>query len=95
MAAVEPFFIPGIQFFISGNPFSGSYKGLNYRVVPVKANVEKDIDSHLEVAVWYGMLCSDLSEMAAREQFPLDVDGLEQTKGWLQQQYERMVTENI
>ena len=91
--ALEPFFMPGIQFFISGNPFTGSYCGLNYRIVPVKADVEKDIDSHLEAAVWYGMLCSQLSEMQAQAQFPLDTDGLAGVKDWLRTQYEIMVAE--
>lgn len=85
--ALADFPLPGIQFFISNNPYSGSYKGLNYLVIPVKADVEKDIDSHLEVKVWYGMLCSDLSEMVATAEFPLDTDGLAATVAWLREQY--------
>ena len=42
--ALRDFPLPGIHFFVSGNPFTGSYRGLNYRVTPVKADVEKDID---------------------------------------------------
>ena len=91
--ALRPFFMPGIQFFMSGNPFTGSYQGLNYRLVPVKADVEKDIDSHLEAAVWYGMLCSDLSEMVARQDFPLDTDGLTAADAWIQEQYAVMTGE--
>lgn len=85
--ALADFPLPGIQFFISGNPYSGSYKGINYLVIPVKADVEKDIDSHLDVKVWYGMLCSDLAEMAATATFSLDTDGLTATVSWLRQQY--------
>ena len=95
MAAVRPFFIPGIQFFISGNPYTGSYQGLNYRLIPVKADVEKDIDSHLEAAVWYGMLCSSLSEMEAEAQFPLDVDGLAQAEAWFRTQHAIMLEKNM
>ncbi len=91
--ALRPFFMPGIQFFMSGNPYTGSYQGLNYRLIPVKADVEKEIDSHLEVAVWYGMLCSDLSEMAAEAEFPLDTDGLSAAEGWLKAQYAAMTAE--
>ena len=91
--ALRDFPLPGIHFFVSGNPFTGSYRGLNYRVTPVKADVEKDIDSHLAVSVWYGMLCSDLSEMAAQADFSLDTDGLAAAEGWLQQQYAHMEAE--
>ena len=85
--ALADFPLPGIQFFISGNPYSGSHKGLNYIVTPIKADVEKDIDSHLEVKVWYGMLCSDLAEMVARADFPLDTDGIAAAVAWLREQY--------
>lgn len=88
--ALKDFPIPGIHFFVSGNPFCGSLKGLNYRIIPVKANEETDTDSHLEVSVWYGMLCSELSEMAAEASFPLDTDGLSQTEAWLREQYKAM-----
>ena len=81
------FSLPGIQFFINENPYSGSYKGMNYKVCPIKADAEKDIDSHIEVKVWYGMLCSDLAEMAATADFPLDRDGLSAVVAWLREQY--------
>jgi len=85
--ALRDFPLPGIHFFISGNPFCGSRKSMNYKVVPVKADVEKDIDSHLAVSVWYGMQCSELSEMQARAEFPLDTDGLAAAETWLIEQY--------
>lgn len=88
--ALRDFPLPGIHFFISGNPFTGSFKGLNYKVIPVKADEEKDIDSHLTVSVWYGMLCSDLSEIQAVAEFPLDIDGLAQAEAWLAEQYAAM-----
>ncbi len=91
--SLKDFPIPGIHFFISGNPYSGSYKGLNYRIIPVKADVEKNMDSHLEASVWYGMLCSDLSEMAAEATFSLDTDGLTEVEAWLRQQYALMQAE--
>ncbi len=89
--ALPDFPIPGILFFTSGNPFTGSYKGMNYRILPVKADEEKDVSAHLEAAVWDGMLCSELAEMRATADFSLDTDGLAALKDWLRQQYEATV----
>ena len=85
--ALPDFPIPGILFFTSGNPFTGSLKGMNYRIVPVKAKDDEDIAAHFEVAVWDGMLCSSLAQMRATAEFPLDTDGLEALTDWLRQQY--------
>ena len=91
--ALRDFPLPGILFFTSGNPFSGSYKGLNYRVDPVKAKAEEDISAHFAVCVWTGEKCSELSEMRATTQFPLDVDGLASAEEWLRAQYQEFVAE--
>ena len=85
--ALPDFPIPGIHFFISENAFCGSHKGMNYRITPIKANAEKDVDSHFEVYIWYGMLCSELSEKKAEATFPLDTDGLAAIIAWLEVQY--------
>ena len=89
--ALRDFPLPGILFFTSGNPFSGSYKGLNYRVDPVKSKPEEDISAHFAACVWLGEKCSELSEMAATAQFPLDVDGLAATEEWLREQYKLLM----
>ena len=91
--ALRDFPLPGILFFTSGNPFSGSYKGLNYRVDPVKAKAEEDIPAHFAVCTWLGEKCSELSEMHATAQFPLDVDGLTATEDWLRAQYQEFAKE--
>ncbi len=91
--ALRDFPLPGILFFNSGNPFTGSYKGLNYRVDPVKANAEEGIAAHFKAAVWTGEKCSELSEMKATAQFPLDKDGLAATEDWLREQYQAFAAE--
>lgn len=91
--ALRDFPLPGILFFTSGNPFTGSYKGLNFKVIPVKAKAEEDIAAHFDVAVWTGEKCSELSEMRATTQFPLDTDGLAASEEWLREQY-RVLVEN-
>ena len=85
--ALKDFPLPGILFFISGNPFTGSYRGLNYRLDPVKEEPEQKNPSRLAVAVWEGERCSQLSEMRATESFPLDRDGLAAAEDWLRAQY--------
>ena len=60
---LRDFPIPGILFFTSGNPFSGSYKGLSYRIEPIKGDAEKSITAHVYVFTWTGEKCSALSEI--------------------------------
>lgn len=91
--ALRDFPLPGILFFTSGNPFTGSFKGLNYRVDPIKAKPEEDVSAHFAVSVWLGEKCSELSEMAATTEFPLDKDGLVATEEWLKEQYQKLITE--
>ena len=74
--ALTEFPIPGIVFFMNGNVFTGSLKGMNYRIVPIKSKAEEEIEAHFEVSVWDGLLCSDLAEIQDRAEFPLDADGL-------------------
>lgn len=83
--------LPGIHFFMNGNPFSGSYQGTSYLITPIKSNAEEGIDSHFTVCFWQGMLCSDLAEMIARADFPLDADGLDQVVAWLEKQFANFV----
>ncbi|MBQ4612949.1 MAG: hypothetical protein IJB26_05355 [Clostridia bacterium] len=85
--ALPDFPIPGMHFFVSGNGFTGSLKGLNYRIEPVKANEEEDIKAHFAVFVWYGMLSSEFAEKQAEATFPLDADGRAALIAWLEAQY--------
>ena len=91
--ALRDFPIPGILFFTSGNPFTGSWKGLNYKLLPVKGDAEKDITAHIDAAVWLGEKCSELSEMVATAEFPLDKDGLAAVESWLREQFAAFIEE--
>ena len=95
MAALRDFPLPGILFFTSGNPFSGSYKGLSYRVEPVKGDVEKDVTAHLYVFTWTGEKCSELSEKRSEAEFSLDVDGLAAAEEWLRAEWKNFQKENM
>ena len=84
--ALEKFPIPGIMFFINGNPFSGSFKEFNYIIKPVKADTENGVDAHFEVFTWYGKMNSELSEKQAESTFSLDTDGLSSLRAWLEEE---------
>ncbi len=84
--AVDRFPIPGIMFFINGNPFSGSWREFNYIIKPIKADTENGVDAHFEVFTWYGKLSSELSERQAESTFALDTDGLAALRAWLEEQ---------
>ncbi len=81
------FQLPTITFFVNGNPYSGSYRGMNYLATPVKADVEKDVEAHIILKVWYGPLCSDLADIVATHTVGLDTDGLVTATAWLNDQY--------
>ncbi len=85
--ALPDFPIPSIRFFTNKNAFTGSHKGMNYRIIPQKGDAEKGTRSRLEAAVWYGMLCSEKSVMVAEENFSLDADGLDAAREWIVAQY--------
>lgn len=84
--AVDRFPIPGIMFFVNGNPFSGSFREFNYIIKPIKADTENGVDAHFEVFTWYGKLSSELSERQAESNFALDTDGLAALRAWLEEQ---------
>lgn len=77
------FTYPKLSYFKSGNPFTGSWKGLNYKLIP-----EEDT---LHIAVWYGAYCSTVSEMAAETDLPLTDDGLTKSRQYLWEQYTLML----
>ncbi len=85
--ALKDFPLPWLLFFASGNPFTGSYRGLNYRLDPVKEDPEQERPNRLTVAVWEGERCSQLSEMRATATFSLERDGLAAAEDWLRSQY--------
>ena len=91
---LRDFPIPGILFFTSGNPFSGSYKGLNYRIYPIKGKAEEDIAPHLYVFTWMGEKCSELSEKRSEAEFSLDIDGVAAAEEWLRAEWKRFDQEN-
>ena len=92
---LRDFPLPKILFFTSGNPFSGSYKGLSYRVEPVKGKPEEDITAHLYVFTWTGEKCSALSEKRSEAEFSLDTDGLTAAEDWLRAEYKKFEKENM
>lgn len=95
MAPLRDFPIPGILFFTSGNPFSGSYKGLSYRIEPVKGKAEENITAHLYVFTWTGEKCSDLSEKRSEAEFSLDIDGVAAAEEWLRAEWKKFQKENV
>lgn len=95
MAALRDFPLPGILFFTSGNPFSGSYKGMSYRVEPVKGKAEENITAHFYAYTWMGEKCSALSEKRSEAEFPLDVDGLAATEEWLRAEWKEFQKEDM
>lgn len=50
---------PEIEYFNSGNIFSGSDRGFNYKIYPDSKG--------MRIIIWYGKFCCDKSEIVAEE----------------------------
>lgn len=75
------FAYPKVYYFEQGNPYTGSYKELNYKIVPQKDTGE------LLVTVWYGLFCSAVAEPVEQQRFPMTAQGLEQSRQYLWETY--------
>ena len=64
----DAFAYPELHYFKSGNTYSGSYKGLNYKLTP-------DGET-LHIVIWYGMYCSAVSEMRSIVVLPMPRRGV-------------------
>lgn len=84
--ALSEFPIPNVKYFVNKNAFCGSNKGFNYRLTPIPPDKEKNTPGCLQVCIWYGMLCSDLSDIQAEESFELNEDGLTAATEWIRAQ---------
>ena len=59
-----------------GNLWTGSRNQARWRITPA--------DGVMNVELWYGPLCYELSEVTHTVQFPISEEGIEQLRGWLQ-----------
>ncbi len=69
-----------LDYFTSGNSYTGSLHNFNYKLTPKE---------QLCAQVWYGKMCSEKSEIAAEEQFPLSNEGIALLLQWLENEYGR------
>lgn len=83
------FAYPKVYYFEQGNLYTGSYKGLNYKISP---NKETQI---LQVTVWYGMFCSAVSEAEQQADFPMTEEGVQQSREYLWDTYCQYQREQI
>lgn len=73
------FDLRNFYFYQSGNTFTGSLNGFNYKIIP-------DSDK-LKVLTWHGMLCSELAEIERENDFPMTQDGFDEMIKWLEDTY--------
>lgn len=79
------FAYPKLYYFQSGNPYTGSWKGLNYKLTPKKD--KESGEEALIVQVWYGPYCSEASDMVDEVTLPMTEEGLESSRNYLWEQY--------
>ena len=74
------FDIPGIAYFESKNPFTGSLNGFRFRLAPD--------GEEIHIAVWTEDLCFEKCTVEKEQIVPLTAQGLEEGIKWLEQQYQ-------
>ncbi len=81
------FAYPKLYYFLSGNEYTGSYKGMNYKLKITTCEKDGEETKVLWLSVWYGPYCSALSEPVAEFTFPVTEEGLDQSRDCLREQY--------
>lgn len=69
--------ISHIGYYRSGNAFSGTYGPMRYRIIPE--------DGALQVYTWTQDLCFDLADHGEPKDFPMNEDGLEAIRQYLEE----------
>ena len=73
----DPYDIPTLLFFESGNVFSGSRKAFGFKIRPT--------DGALQASVWNGELCMEKSEILDTQEFPCNEEGRAAMIEWLRE----------
>ncbi len=82
-------YIPTLLTFANDNIFTGSCGLLRFRISPniVKAT-PKEVDmeaSSIQVELWHGEKCYELSEMEKTQTFPMSEESRQALKTWLEE----------
>lgn len=81
---LNPIELPTLLFWENGNSWYGSKGQARFFIKPETAEGEEV--PHLNVQLWRGPLCMELSEILSTTSFPVSEEGLQQTTDWLEQQ---------
>lgn len=82
-SASEIFDLRNLYYYQSGNIFTGSLNGFNYKIIPDKENIT--------ALIWHGNLCSELAEIEQQKEFRLDENGFKDMINWLEEEYKEQV----
>lgn len=74
------FDMPKLFYFTANNTTVGSLNTFNYRISPK--------EDKLKASIWYGLMCSELAEMVAENEFPMDTEGYKEMIYWVDEQYD-------
>jgi len=80
-SASEIFDLRNLYYYQSGNIFTGSLNGFNYKIIPQKENIT--------VQIWHGNLCSELAEIETEKTYPLDETGFKELITFLENEYKK------
>lgn len=78
MSVSKIFDLPQYYYFEAGNNYLGSLNGLNFKI---------DSNENLEIYLYYGIKCFELSETFKHKTFPNDKDGYADLISWLENEY--------
>lgn len=79
-------FIPTLSHWLLGNRWSGSLGRGSYHVTPRRREEDGETRDELFAEVWTGPVCYEQSTVEATSTFPVTEAGLEELRGWLEEQ---------
>ncbi len=86
------FEIPKYFYFEAMNSTVGGRNTFNYRIDPVKREKEDgETELRLQVKTWIGLVCSDLAEFDAENDFEHTFHGYKAMIYWLDEEYDAYI----
>ena len=68
--------IPGIEYFLAKNKYSGNIGEFNYKIIP---------EETLKIYIWFGKYCIDSTPSNEMKEFDLSTEGYQSAVEWISQ----------
>lgn len=85
------FEIPKYFYFEAKNSTVGGRNTFNYKIDPVEIKDDDKTEQRLHIQVWFGVVCSELGEIVAENDFEHSFEGYKAMIYWLDEEYDAYI----